>query len=101
MISAQTASCTAELKCRAGQMAKVVLSAAAAKFASTTAWLPRLPQWQLSGTMRQTMVLLTVWWHKAASLLVGTVTLVATSGVPHPMPESANAKVAARSALES
>ena len=31
-------------------MAAVVLSAVDAKFASTTPWLPRLPQWQLSWT---------------------------------------------------
>ena len=61
----------------------VALSAAAAKCASTTPWLPWLPWLQLSGTMKQMMLHLTMWWHKAFSLLVGSVVSVATSGAQH------------------
>ena len=83
MISAQMATCTASLpQCTVGQLVMHALSAADTKFASTTAWLPRLPQWRLSGTTRQMMALLTVWWHRAASLHGGTVMPVATGGVP-------------------
>ena len=92
--------CTAGKQvCIIGPMAQVALSAAAAKCASTTPWLPRLLQLQLNGTMRQMMVHLTVWWHKVARLLFGCVMSVATSEVQHPIIGSAKKNLAARSAL--
>ena len=93
--------CTAgQPQCTTGQMAVTVLSAADAKCVGTIAWLPRHLQWQLSGTMRKTLVLLIVWWHKAISPLLGTVTPVAISGVRHPTPGSAQQELAALSALK-
>ena len=83
--SAQMATCTAgQPQCTTGQMVMDVLSATDAKYASITAWLPRTLPWQLSGTMLQIIVRLKAWWHKA-SVLAGSVMLVATSGVKHPM----------------
>ena len=62
VISAQMATCTAGRQLLlTGAMAVVVPRAAAAKGASTTPELPRLPCWHLSGTMRQTMLHLTAW----------------------------------------
>ena len=72
-----------------GAMAMVALSAGAAKCASTTLWPPRLPCWHLSGTMRQSVLHLTVWWPTAISLLVGFVMSAATSGAQHLMLGSA------------
>ena len=82
-----------------GPMAQVALSAEAAKCASTTLLLPRIPWLQRIGTTRQTIVHLTVWWHKAISLLVGCVTSVATNGMQHPFIASAKLNVVAQSAL--
>ena len=83
MTSATMAICTAGKRLLpTGAMAQVALSAVAAKCASTTPWLPRLPWLQLSWTMKQMMVHLTAWWHTAISLLVGFVMSVVTSGLP-------------------
>ena len=80
-------------------MAQVALSAEAAKCASTTPWLPRLLWLQLNGILRQIREHLTVWWHKATSLLVGSVMSVATSGVLYLIIGSAKKELAARCAL--
>ena len=69
--------------CRTGPEAVVALGAAATKCASTTAWLPRHPKWQLSGTLIQTTRLLTVWWHTARWLLAGSVRSVAVNEMRH------------------
>ena len=82
-----------------GAMAQVALSAVAAKCASTTAWQPRTPSLQLSGTMKQMVVHLTAWWHTALSLLLGSVMFVATSEVHHPAGGLTNRGVAAQSAV--
>ena len=73
------------------------LSAAAARCASTIPWRPRLPWLQLSGTVKPMMVLLTPWWPKAVSLLLGSVMFAATSGVHHLVTGSARQKLAAHS----
>ena len=82
-----------------GAMAVVALSVAGSKCASTTPWPPRLPRWQLSGTMQQMLVLLTMWWHTAIIQSGGSVRSVATHGVHHPTNGSAKGKLAAHSVL--
>ena len=57
-----------------------VLTAPAAKYASTTPWPPKLHGLQLSGTMRQMMIHLTLWSRRAIRPLIGCVMLVITSG---------------------
>ena len=83
----------------AGAMVVVVLSVAAAKCASTTPWQPKLPWWQLNGTMKQMKTRLTMWKQTANSLLVGCVVCVATGGVQHPTSGSTKSSAAAQSAL--
>ena len=98
VISAQMATCTAgRPPLQTGAVALVALSAAGAKCASTTPWQPRLPGWQLSGTMKQMLVLLTMWWHKAIIQSGGGVRCVATSGVQHLVNASASKRLAAHS----
>ena len=98
MISAQMATYTAGRRpLTAGATAGLVLSAAAAKCASITLWLPRLLWLQLSGTIQKITAHLTVWWHKAISLLVGSVMPVVTSGMQQFIPGSAKQKLAAQS----
>ena len=83
VISALMATCTAgQPQCFTEQMALVIPSAAAEECASTTPWLPRRPHWQLSGTMLQMMGLLTLWWHRATSMMAGTIMPVAINSVP-------------------
>ena len=60
-----------------------VLNAVAMRCASITRWLPRLPWLQLSGTMKQMMQHLMMWWHNASKSLVGTALSVAANGVHH------------------
>ena len=84
VISVPMAICTDGLQLSAtGPLALDALSAAAAKCASTTPWPPRLPQLQLSGTMKSMMVHQTMWFHKAISPLLGSAVCVATTGVQH------------------
>ena len=101
VITIQMDTCTAgKHVSETGAMALGVLSAEAAKCASTTPWLPRLLWLQLNGILRQTRAHLTVWWHKATSLLLGSVMSAVTSGVQHPISGSARIKLAARSAAK-
>ena len=98
VISAQMATCTAGRPLLSTEaMAGVALSAAGAKCASTTPCPPRLPRWQLSGTMQQMLVLLTMCWHTAIIQLGGCVGSVETSGGNHPTNGSAKTKLAVHS----
>ena len=83
-------------------MAVAALSAAAARCASTTAWLPRLHGLQLSGTMRRMLpwAFLTLWWHIAISRLAGIARSVATNGLPCLMLVSASSLAAHNVHLE-
>ena len=100
VISAQMATCTAGRQLFTAEAeAMVALSAAGAKYASTTRWPPRRPRWQLSGTMKQMLVLLTMWRHTAISQLVGCVGFVAVHGVHHPTNGSANERLAAQGVM--
>ena len=95
VISVQMVACTAGKHVSiAGAMAQAVISAAATKCACTTPWLPRLLWLQLSGILRQMRAHLTVWWHKAVSVLAGSVERVAISGVQGLVHESAKELVA-------
>ena len=77
----------------------VVLSAVAAKCASTTLWLPRLPWLQLNGTTKQVLVFLTMWWQKVIGLLAGSVMPVARHGSKHLISGSTN-RLAVRNVIE-
>ena len=101
VISAQMATCTAGMPLLpTGATAGVALSAAGAKCASTTPWPPRLPRWQLNGTMKRMIILLKMWSHKAIIQLVGCVRCVETSGMQHPVNGSASKRLAAHSVPE-
>ena len=101
VISAPMVTCTPGKQLSiTGPQAQVVLSALAAKCASTTAWPPRLPRWQPSGTMKQMIAHLMMFLHKATSQLVGAVTPLATSGVQHPITGSVRKKLAAQGVLK-
>ena len=77
-------------------MAVAALSAAAARCASTTAWLPRLHRLQLSGTMRRMLpwAFLTLWWHIPISQLADIARSAATDGLPRLMLVSASSLAA-------
>lgn len=73
----------------------VVLSAAAAKCVSTTAWLLRLPWLQLSGTMQPMRVLQAGCLHRVVTWSAGTVMCAATRGAPHLILKSATWELSA------
>ena len=96
VISAQMATCTAGGQLLpTGAMAVVALSAAGTKCASTARWPRRLLKSQLSGTIKQMLVLLTALSHRAISQWVGYVMCVESIGVSHPVNGSASTRLAA------